>query len=58
VDPLSERDLDERADIMFSEYGGLMDVDVAGQMLILVIGYWHEQYDKCVTVTTGWMVAN
>lgn len=48
---MTEDELDERADVMLEQYGGLVDVDCHEHALLFTVGTYDEVLDcSCATV--------
>ena len=56
--PLTEAELDTRAELMASMFGGWIDVGVSHGVLAYGITCWNDALDMPVTVVQAWRVDN
>lgn len=55
---MTEPELDERAELMASMYGGWIDVAYAEGRIAYAITCWNDALDMPVTVVQAWWVRN
>lgn len=55
---LTEAELDTRAEVMASMFGGWIDISYARGRIAYGITSWSEELDMPITIVQAWWVAN